>query len=688
MSASIEEPLMTVTVNYTFGVQEGLSPPFLSEHADAASIANGGIAVVGDRTATNSSMSLFQADGDPSASGIAIAGTQSAVAELSNGRMVVASDRGQQVYYTITRSDGAVSVPSTASDAAFEDVSNVDVAGLAGGGFVVVSQALIGGTDNDIRMTVRTNTGSLVTFATLDVSTENDQNPSVAALADGGFAVAWHRRLSGGGEELWYAVYESNGDARLVPTRLDNEGNVNRNATVAAMDGGGFAIAYEDTGWSGNTDIDITLARFTAAGSLIDWSDISQNNVNDTDPSMTVLSNGMIAVGATLDNGATPTNVRWTLVDPDTGTKLGTSGAGSSGNYERSTSVAAMLDGRMAAFFTDNDAGDVEGEILQAKRISVGDASDDVIIGDDLFDDMQGAGGADTLIGGLNGDYLKGGGGGDTFEFHARDIVGDTVAGGAGSDRLFFTANGNASGAVLTSIEEIEFFSPTSAPLTVTIGASQVGAGLDAGLIVDGDLAGSATTLRIVMGSDTDVSLAGFTFQDFDTGGSENDRIVIVGDADAEDIAGSSLRDDIAGGGGSDRVNGRGGNDMLGGGGGDDVLAGGTGTDTLAGGTGADRFDFNASSDSLAGPGRDVISDFVGNGSLAGDRVDLSTLDANVLAAGNQSFTFIGNAAFSGAGQARYAGGVLSLNMDGDVAAEMQVALTGAPALVADDLVL
>jgi hypothetical protein len=34
-----------------------------------------------------------------------------------------------------------------------------------------------------------------------------------------------------------------------------------------------------------------------------------------------------------------------------------------------------------------------------------------------------------------------------------------------------------------------------------------------------------------------------------------------------------------------------------------------------------------------------VINDFVGNGNLAWDRIDLSTIDANHLLAGNQPFT-------------------------------------------------
>lgn len=49
--------------------------------------------------------------------------------------------------------------------------------------------------------------------------------------------------------------------------------------------------------------------------------------------------------------------------------------------------------------------------------------------------------------------------------------------------------------------------------------------------------------------------------------------------------------------------------------------------------------------------GRDTIFDFSGTG---GDRIDLSAIDANASASGNQAFTYLGAAAFTGkAGEPR-----------------------------------
>ena len=48
-----------------------------------------------------------------------------------------------------------------------------------------------------------------------------------------------------------------------------------------------------------------------------------------------------------------------------------------------------------------------------------------------------------------------------------------------------------------------------------------------------------------------------------------------------------------------------------------------------------------------------------------GDRIDLSRIDANTLSGGNQAFTFIGSAAFSGTGAAS-AGQLRAVNTAGD----------------------
>ena len=63
--------------------------------------------------------------------------------------------------------------------------------------------------------------------------------------------------------------------------------------------------------------------------------------------------------------------------------------------------------------------------------------------------------------------------------------------------------------------------------------------------------------------------------------------------------------------------------------------------------------------------GRDTIFDFSGTG---GDRIDLSAIDANTAASGNQAFNYIGNAAFTGkAGELRTVKSASDTYVYGDV---------------------
>ncbi len=90
---------------------------------------------------------------------------------------------------------------------------------------------------------------------------------------------------------------------------------------------------------------------------------------------------------------------------------------------------------------------------------------------------------------------------------------------------------------------------------------------------------------------------------------------------------------------------GGGGNDTLNGGGDNDVLAGGLGQDILSGNGGSDTIVFGNIADSA---GRQQLRDQIAGFDQGADLIDLSGIDANTAAGGNQAFTFVGAAAFSG----------------------------------------
>ncbi|MFM7119214.1 MAG: M10 family metallopeptidase C-terminal domain-containing protein, partial [Gammaproteobacteria bacterium] len=88
----------------------------------------------------------------------------------------------------------------------------------------------------------------------------------------------------------------------------------------------------------------------------------------------------------------------------------------------------------------------------------------------------------------------------------------------------------------------------------------------------------------------------------------------------------------------------------------------------------------------------DTITDF-----RAGDKIDLSIIDANSALTGNQAFNFIGTAAFTTANQngsvraffdAANNRTIVQVSNDADTAVEMEIVLTGQVNLTGQDFIL
>lgn len=168
------------------------------------------------------------------------------------------------------------------------------------------------------------------------------------------------------------------------------------------------------------------------------------------------------------------------------------------------------------------------------------------------------------------------------------------------------------------------------------------------------------------------------------TGTAAND--ILTAAAGADTIFGLAGHDVLSGLGGADLLDGGSGNDQLNGDAGNDVLVGGAGRDEMTGGAGADTFRFLELADSVADANRDLIVDF--NRSQS-DRIDLSAIDANIGAVGDQAFAFIGSAAFGRvAGQLRFSAGIVQADVDGDGRADLEIAVRGVTSLLSSDFTL
>lgn len=287
----------------------------------------------------------------------------------------------------------------------------------------------------------------------------------------------------------------------------------------------------------------------------------------------------------------------------------------------------------------------------------------------------------DTIIGGAGNDTINAGGGDDVIIFNTAGTTSgfDQVDGGAGYDEIRAVAHNAVIG--LTSLSNVELINGNgysgvvvsgsggndrldfSGTTLTEIGMIKGGAGNDTiiGSIWDDFIDGEAGKDMLYGGSGYDVFLArgNVTGDRFD-GGDDYDAINAM--ADNTTIAYASLTS-IEAIGGNYYSNARlvgtsandtidlsamevyqiivdagAGNDIILGTVYDDVIVGGAGSDTITGGMGFDRFVYNS-----AREGGDRIDGF----EVGFDLIDLSTIDANTLLAGNQAFTFIGDSPFS-----------------------------------------
>jgi hypothetical protein len=430
---------MAFTSTLSFGLVDVLDLDNTSSSIDIAALSDGGLAGLGDNSGQIAA-TFFDPGFQPAGASVPLTGVNGAVDQLANGAVVVVSEASGDIVYRLVTPTGAAIVV----DRPFygTQLSNPDVAALAGGGFVITSDRHFDSTqegfvDNDVQFHLFDASGNYIDNFFIASGILDDHDVHVTGLADGGFAVAWTRTNyfpEPDATEAWYAVYNADGTVRHGATLLDDFGGTNANAAITALPGGGFAIAYEDTGWQpGNTEI--TLARFDAGGGFLGWDRETTRAGGDTEPSLTVLSNGLLAMSWTVETGG-HSDVWTQLFDPSTGQAILDAPvvvAAGAGDETDSTAAAWGLAG--LAVSQTGGADDVE--VLQLTRTSVGDGADDVILGDDAVDLIDGGGGSDTLSGLANADRLDGGDGDDLLIGGAGD---DTLTGGDGTDTADYSA--------------------------------------------------------------------------------------------------------------------------------------------------------------------------------------------------------------------------------------------------------
>jgi serralysin len=226
--------------------------------------------------------------------------------------------------------------------------------------------------------------------------------------------------------------------------------------------------------------------------------------------------------------------------------------------------------------------------------------------------------GSFTFYSGLGVETLTGGAGNDGFYFGtSRFGAGDQVNGGGGGD--------NQLG--LRGDYTIDFNAPAFANALVGIQTIALLSDLDPNFAQagDGEFDYSLILSDTLVGAGQQLTVTG-------AGLGATESMVVNGSSETS----GSLR--LIGGAAADTLTG---------GGGADTIFGGLSADALRGNAAADTFLYSNVNQSAPG-GYDTIMDFTHNV----DKLDLSSIDANSFSAGDQAFSFLGSAAFSGTGAA------------------------------------
>lgn len=330
----------------------------------------------------------------------------------------------------------------------------------------------------------------------------------------------------------------------------------------------------------------------------------------------------------------------------------------------------------------------------------LGSGYNDTLLGSSIANNLYGMAGNDVLDGLAGADNLVGGAGNDLYIV---DNAGDLVVEVSSTVTEIDSVRSSVSYGLSANVENLALAGAAAINATGN-GLNNTLTGNAAANVLDG---GAGNDILIGgLGNDTLIGGGGIDWAYYNSAtagvyvqlsvavrqntiGAGLDTLsgieYLLGSNYNDTLAGSAANNMLNGGGGNDRLYGVAGNDTLYGGAGNDTLIGGVGKDCLVGGAGNDIFYFSATAESSCGINRDVITDFV----RGTDRVNLFSIDARAATAGvNDAFGFV-SGGFTGAGQVKFANGILYGNTDGNLStAEFEIAFTGVASLTASDFIL
>jgi hypothetical protein len=327
------------------------------------------------------------------------------------------------------------------------------VAPLADGGFVVVWNAeLRAGWWEPSRIGLRAcaydadGTARGPVFAPIADERFSQTDGQPVGLADGGFAIAWWRGQPGTGGDIWTRSFDADGtprgDGGII--HADPFSGGQGQPTIAALPDGGYAVAWKYDGvWLRLIDADGT-PRAAETRVITERPDDFPAELN---PTIAVLADGRIVVAA---QGYTVGSDIWhKIVDPRGAAIAGTPGdddilgnpldnlvTGGDGNDR--------LHGLEGNDFLQGGQGNDTLETGAGNDTVWAGPGDDAVIAASGNNEVWSGLGNDTLTGGTGNDTLGAGGGDDLIDARAGGV--NQLWAGAGRDTVHGADNGDQIG--------------------------------------------------------------------------------------------------------------------------------------------------------------------------------------------------------------------------------------------------
>jgi hypothetical protein len=473
----------------------------------------------------------------------------------------------------------------------------------------------------------------------VNTTTEGLQsNPTIAALQGGGFAIAWFDNTT---HDVRAQIYDADSNPRgnefLVNTATPG-GVIIPDPTIVGLVGGGFVIS-----WS---ELDVKAQVFDAEANAVGTAFTVNETLasGQTSPSIAALTNGGFVISWYDPSGSAG--------DVDSGAihaQVFNGNGGESGDeFLVNTTTAgiqyapvstSLADGRFIVSWTDESAtgGDTAGAAIRAQIFNADGTKSGAEL---LVNTTTAAFQNDQSITALSDgrfvvtwtDFSQTGG--DTSATAIRAQLFNTDGSKSGDE---FIVNANTAGA-------------QAQPTITALADGRILFAFYDGSDVHGQIFDPRDEAVTLFGGVVEDQLVGTYLNDTIEGRDGNDELwgengqdTLLGEGGNDELHGGLGNDLIDGGDGNDDLRGDAGSDKLIGGGGNDLMIGGSGADEMVGGTGDDFYSLDSLSDIVtekAGEGADTIStQFFG--------IDLANYAnvENVFLAGTGDFNLAGSSA-------------------------------------------